>query len=206
MRGPAPNTGASRGSLREVYVARTVREPQPNFEKFLNTFGRRLGLTAVINTIASTHLTFLESSGLAGHFRTRGFSEKDIRQFRGELEQHLGDSLDTDYATVYVDEKRPLRFMGRTGTLALNIEQDETLSEERNEIERFLTERFGELPDLQEFDPHITLGRITRRLGYREWNDPTRLVPGLQLPEAVTLNGLEAYLGRFQPQTRVSAR
>jgi hypothetical protein len=193
-----------RSPLREVYVARTVQEPQPKFESFLNRFGRRLGVMATINTIASTHLTFLESSGIAGHFKTRGYSPSDIRQFRGDLEQHLKETLPDDHTTVTVDESKPLRWVGKAGTLALNIAEDEVLARERNEIELFLQDHFDDLPNLRPFEPHITLGRIHRQIGYREYADPMRAAPkGIALPEEVVLNGLEAYLGRFQPRTQV---
>lgn len=195
----------SPSALREVYVARTVREPQRGFERFLNSFGRRLGAMAMVNihTIGSTHLTFLESRGVSGQFDYLGYGPHDIRAFKGELEQHLKRALPDQRARVEVDSEEPLKWMAG-GALALNIVEDELLTQERDKIEEFLTDHFGEMPGLWPFSPHITIGRLTEDVPLQERDDPMSLVPnGLRIPETIVLNGLETYLGRFQPDTKV---
>jgi hypothetical protein len=193
----------SRGPLRDVYVARTVQESEKRFERFLNRFGRHLGVTAMIHTVGSTHLSFLESRGVKGHFISRGYTPADIRTFKCDLEQHLKDNLPSRRTIVGVDEKRPLKWMAGRATLALNIVEDEHLTQERGEIEGFLTDHFGRLPELRAFEPHITLGRIIRGLTAAERRDPMELIPDtMDMPYTVALNGLETYLGRIHGEPR----
>jgi hypothetical protein len=193
-----------RAELRGVRVARTVQEPQPVFESFLDQFGARLGRRAAIKTIAKTHLTFLGSRGLARQFMSHGYTSGHIEAIRDELEERLRKTLPTGHATVRVNERAPLLWVGRVGTLALNIVNDDRLASERAEIEKFLRTRLGELPKLDTFVPHITLGRVREAIPYDTWREPLRIVPtDIAIPEEVALNGLAVYLGRFQPDTKV---
>jgi hypothetical protein len=192
---PRRSGGQKKGPLREVYVARTVQEPQPKVERFLNQFGRHLGRKALIKTVGSTHLTFLETYGLGAAFRSEGYTPTDIRQFRNELDEHLKDNLPERRPLVQVDPEKPLRWMGNKA-LALNIVHDEGLSTEREAIEDFLKQRFGELPKLRPFEAHITVGRFFCRILPEEQGDPTLFVPGhIHVPSEVAMNGLETYLG-----------
>jgi hypothetical protein len=198
-RGERPRSG-----LRDVYVARTVQEPQKGFERFLNRFARHLGAGAMINTIGSTHLTFLESSGVMGHFRSRGYTPSDVRAFKCDLEHHLKDTLPSQHAIVEVNNEVPFKWMAGRATLALNVVEDEHLTQERDKIEGFLRDHFGVLPHLRTFDPHITLGRLTRRPTATERSDPLELLPDdLRVPAGVALNGLETYLGRIHAGSRI---
>lgn len=194
----------SRSSLRDVYVARTVRESDGKFEAFLRSLGRSFGPEAMINGSGSTHLTFLESCGIAPHFRNKGYTPDDIKSFKVSLEQHLGDTLPKGGKVVKVDPEKPLIWMpGRNKSLAINVMPDDNLLAERTQIEAFLESHFGELPGLRDFEPHITLGRVVRRLTQRERTDPRVLLPNwLQTPNVVALNGLAVYLGRIQSDSR----
>jgi len=197
--------------LRGLHVARTVQRSQPAFEGFLSEFGARLergvvfpGLCgailehsrAKIKPIGSTRLTFLESGNVAEYFASRDEGTNEVRKTRDELEQHLADTLPIGHTTVRVNERAPLRWVGRLGTLALNIEDDERLVRERAEIEKFLRERFGDLPRLYDFEPHITVGRVLEAIPYETWKEPVRIVPkDIVIPEEVVLNGLAVHLG-----------
>jgi len=199
MSGYRKGTGRPGGAVREVYVARTVHEDNPRLAKFLESFGRVLGSSATIFTLGSTHLTFLESCGLTPHFRNHGYTPDDIRSFKVALELRLRNVFGRDEPAVAVDADAPLWLRGRNNSIAIRLAADEGLAEERAEIEDFLARRFGELPDLRAFEPHITVGNLKRTPTADERRDPQLLLPeGLYVPGPIALNGLEAYLGRIQ--------
>lgn len=187
-----------KGPLKNVYVARTVQERQKPLERFLNKTAHHLGSAAAINALGSTHLTFLQSQGVTSRFRTLGYTPDDVRTFRGELDGYLKETVAVHDPTVTVDPEQPLRWIAGN-MLALDIVPEAPLIAAREAIEAFLTERFGELPDLREFEPHITIGTVWRDITARELRDPCEVLPlDLHIPARVALNGLEVYIGRIQ--------
>jgi hypothetical protein len=193
-------------ALRDIYVARTVKEPQDRVDRFLNRLGRHLGHMATIKTIGSTHITFLESYGVKSKFRNFGYSPTDVRTFRVALQQHLDNKLPGGDIEVRVDPDRPLGWKGgRNNKLVINLLNEDRLEAERDEIEKFLIERFGTVPILQKFDPHVTLGRVNSRIidPATRLDPEVLLPPGVNVPDQFVLNGLTAYLDRIQPDSAI---
>jgi hypothetical protein len=188
--------------LNSVNVARMVEMPQPEFEGFLNTLGRHLGAKATIYTIGSTHMTFLESTGIGPQFRMDGYSPAEVRQFKDSLQRDLDESLFSDAAAVRVNPKQPLVWMGCFGKIALNIRPSEQVQRQRAEIESYLKWRFDRVPTLRSFRPHITIGAVQRNyLTAEEQTNLRLLLPeGLQVPRRIALNGLMASLSRYLPK------
>ncbi|HSH18770.1 MAG TPA: hypothetical protein VK978_05300 [Candidatus Saccharimonadales bacterium] len=193
--------------LKNVYVARTVETPQPKYGQFLERAARlvrySIGNIAVIRTAASTHITYLETKGVKNKFRQEGFSGSDVRAFRADLEQHIKSSgnLSATYArTVKIDRAQPLVWKGVSkNKIALNVVADDSLLSERATIEEFLENRFGSVPAMRSFDPHITIGEAhTAALSWDQRRDPIRLISrDVQFPKEIALNGLMAFLGRI---------
>jgi len=190
----------SRSPLKDVYVARTVEEPQPVIESFLNGLGRALGHTATIYTIGSTHLTFLESRGLQPHFERDGYGPSDISDFKDELQRHLEGKFPKEDRTVVLNSRRPLRWIGYR-KLAFNIVPTVHLTAVRASVEEFLGNEFGVVPRMQSFRPHITIGEVHYDIDNTVPQNPARLLPGgLQIPRNVAMNGLSVYLGSIHPE------
>jgi len=188
-----------RAPVPDVYVARTIEVPQQPFESFLNAMGRRVGRVAGIQTITSTHITFLESSrSVRQLFQSRGFTPGDVRHFSGDLHRYLETGAHMQASVVEIDSERPLVWTGvGADKLALNVKRSDELAEQRECIVDFLRDRFGKVPALREFDPHITVGSAEDlkmiKPEYRK--DPSLLVPPrATIPEQITLNGLMVYL------------
>lgn len=199
------NNGHSRSPLKDVYVAHTVKEPQPEVEDFLNGLGRALGRTATIYTIGSTHLTVLESCGLQPHFQRGGYSPNDISGFKDDLQGHLEDRFPADDRTVVLNSKRPLRWVGWR-KLAFNIVPTLHLSNVRASIEEFLEYEFGEAPAMRPFEPHITVGEVYYGTDDRVPQNPATILPkALQVPRNVAMNGLSVHLGSIHPDTAAVA-
>ncbi|MGH7239992.1 MAG: hypothetical protein ACREHG_07990 [Candidatus Saccharimonadales bacterium] len=185
--------------LKGVYVARTTETSQPRFESFLKNFGKSLGFLTTVRNIASTHVTLLESRGVKSRFYDSGFTPQDVRQFSVDMQRQI-DKVRRSHSPirVQVDPEQPFHVgIAQTrGKLALSV-ASEQLQEERGIIEAKLTDEFGTLPEMNQFDPHITIGRIsTGYLNRHEDLDPNSLIPdGLTVPSSVALNGLSVYLG-----------
>lgn len=189
--------------LRDVYVARTVNTPQPKMQDFLDRVAKTAGRIAEIRTVGSTHITFLETAGVKEQFRQEGFTSADVRAFKGDLELHLRDAGGDETASerrVRIDRTEPLKWRGyRDSKLALNIIPDDAMLEEREHIEGFLEERFGCVPHMKSFDPHITIGRVNpTALTIEQRRDPLKYISrDVCFPETVALNGLMVYLDRI---------
>lgn len=168
------------------------------FTSFLNRMGRGLGRAAAIKTITSTHVTFLATStGMRNVFRTHGFTPQDVRRFSGDLQQYIDDEMPEQTRRVPVYRQRPLTWVGgRSCKLALHLESTDELLGQRELIEQFLAMHFDKVPPLQNFDPHITLGRVDSRLARGDaYRTPELLVPAYaEIPEDIALNGLMTYL------------
>jgi hypothetical protein len=188
--------------LNSVYVARTVEMPQPEFEDFLNTFGRHLSGRGRIYTLGSTHMTFLSSTGIGQQFRMDDYSPGEVRRFRDDLQKDLDESLFSDAASVEVNADKPLQLVNSCGKIALSIEPSEPILQQRAETEAFLKWRFGRLPRLGSFLPHISVGFVRPDcLTKEEQANPSLLLPeGLHVPHSIALNGLTTYLATFPPR------
>ena len=181
--------------LRDIYVARTVEDPQRPFENFLKRVGKRLGHMASVKTITSTHVTFLESSGsIKQTFRNHQFTPDDVRQFSGALQSYLDKQRPRENTRVAIDDEQPLVWYPNN-KLALNVVPIDELLEQREVIEQFLVSHFDSVPKLKSFEPHITLGHVDSRVVSREVRqDPRVLLPNIYIPTEVALNGLMVYL------------
>jgi len=159
--------------------------------------GKHLGSTAAIYTVDRAHLTFLESAGVRPKFENLGYCEGDVKEFRDELDERLQERVPMEISYAMVDPVHPLRWVGRT-KLALNVQPTTELIAVRGTIEQFLEERLGELPQLRPFSPHVSIGQLQRRVAYREYKDPTRLVPSwADMPGEIALNGAEVFLNHI---------
>lgn len=182
--------------LKAVSVARTVEAPQPPFEDFLNSVGRELGRRAIIRTITSTRVTFVESGGIRRELVRAHSDNKAVQRFSfwmsGQLDQYRGTNMD---ATI--DTKESLKLMGRRGNkLALGIIPSDFLTQQRDLIEELLAKKFEHLPKLKAFDPHLTVGEVhLASLTPAEQERPELLIPETLIPEIVALNGLSVFLG-----------
>jgi hypothetical protein len=187
-----------------VYVARTAEYPQPDYENFLNAASRSLGRKAIIETAASTHLTFLDSGGTTRKFREHKYTVGDVRDFRGEMQKHLIEQGLCEKTVVHVDPRLPLVTHGARRTkLALNILEDERLHLQREHIEEFVLDRFGELPKFMSFRPHVTIGELKNATLNEEYPNPRELFTSSEnegpviIPGSVALNGLVVYLDQI---------
>jgi hypothetical protein len=191
-------------SLRDIYVARTVETAQPRFSNFLDLAGRQLGRIGMMNAPGSTHLTFIESApSVKRQFRQQAYTARDVRSFSGELQQHLDSSyLEPDQTIeVFVDTERPLEWRGKhNDKLALSILLDDRLREEREHAVGFFATKFGTIPELKPFDPHITIGSVDRSsISPEARSNPGLLVAeGLTMPTRIVLNGLMVYLDNIR--------
>jgi hypothetical protein len=179
-----------------VSIARTVEAPQQGFAEFLYVMGSSLGRLAKIRTITSTQMTFLESSGISNALRNSRSDPQAVQRFSywlsGQLNEYRGKNI---YVTI--DPDHPIIICGRhDNKLALNILKDEQIGGEREKGEELLDQKFGNLPRLKPFKPHITIGSIgIQGLSAVEVEHPELLIPReVEIPERVALNGLTVFL------------
>lgn len=182
-------------SLRAVSIARTVQEPQAEFEEFLKNTGRVLGRRGSIRAITSTRMTFLESRDAKRAMRLGKATPQQSLQFSYWLGNRLNVSRSKDLE-VTVDDEEPLKIMGNDyDKLVLRVYADQDVVNARNRAEALLAERFGELPEMRSFEPHITLGYIgLSHLTEEQIANPSILLPPEIIPKQVVLNGLSIYL------------
>jgi len=189
----------SRHAVRDVYVARTVKNPQDKLERFQAGLSRHLGRRAVVFSMEDAlHLTYLESYGIKSRLLSLSYDLAGVRSFKTELQTYLSETLPrTGKMPIQIDSDEPLKWI-TTSKLAFNIVPDETLLAERDEIEEFLVNKFGEPPSLRPFTPHITILEMRSRVREQERKDPVTMLPrGLYMPQSIAMNGLEVYLGRI---------
>jgi len=200
----------SRSGVRDVYVARTVKSPQDRLERFLKGVQRHLGSAAVVNTMDDDppHLTYLESFGVKSRLLSLSYDLAGILEFKDRLQTHLSEALpSTGRIQVRLDKDNPLKWM-TCRKLAFNVVADDRVLAERDEIEEFLVDEFGEpLPDLREFDAHMTVLEMLRKVTNAERKDPALLLPrGLYVPRTIDMNGLAVYRGRIADRPAIQGR
>lgn len=183
--------------LKAIHVDRTVELPQPNFEAMLSNFGRSLDRPVKIWVAGSTHLTFLESSGVVLAMRKLRKGPREMQNFSYGLSNKI-DDYRVSGIKVSVDPARPLAVIGKNqDKLALNLVKDEQLHSERQRIEQIAKNEFGEdLPPLKSFKPHITIGRMAvgGTLPQELRIPPEDLFNDFGIPQTIALNGMRVYL------------
>jgi len=196
---PVTDATQSYRLLRRVYVAQTAKEPQGRLERFQSTLARRLGPLATVVAVGGIHLTYLESKGMQPYFLACGYNSDNVQEFTDDLESHLEKTCPTHDDKVTVNPKQPLTWKGFR-LLALNVEPTDQLLAARYYIESFLVHRFGELPELADFEPHMVVGRYKGRMSRRIRDNPMEVLPGgMRVPGTVAMNGMSVYLDRINP-------
>lgn len=185
-------------------MARTVETPQGSYEQFLNELSRYLGRRATVTTAAGTHLTFLNSKGPRRAFSRCRYTAKDVGNFSGDMQSFLSTEGYGFRMAAQVSQDEPLVLKGRNRRkIALNIIPDSELIAQRMGIEDFLRDRFGNVPVLEEFRSHITVGEVDIHSADRKSRADfiSRLGKTheyIAVPPKIALNGLEVYLDEIR--------
>lgn len=213
-------------SIKSVYVARTTKLPQPEFEYFLSRLRRRLRQRAIIKRTERTHVTFLESYGVRSAFEESGATQEDVEDFSADLSTRLHRAGHYAVeASERVNPDSPLiwtRSSSDITTVALNLLPSERILDQRGIIEEAVNEKFGEPPRVRPFCPHISIGLLVS--GWLPNNlselsdggsyddfyslsvltnpeservDKQVLSSKLLPPSEITLNGLSVFIGRI---------
>ena len=187
-----------RTPLKGFSIGRTVEIPQPSFEKFVNSTGRKIGKLAIIKAATNMHLTLMESRPVREAFiEKRGSDHAAMQNFAYWMVSEL-DGFNDHKGSVTVNPDRKVDLFGtRRDKLAICISPDEQMLNERALIEEMLRDEFGDLPKIQDFDPHITIGRVHNdRLTREQRRNPELILNGTGniLPERIVMNGLSGYL------------
>lgn len=204
-RAQGTRSGELNGS--SIYVARTIKRNERKLIPFMNALARHLGMAADVSAQQSVHVTLLGASGVNRVLLNEHcVTAKDRRAYAGCLEKYVKDV--TSFCGEHVariDPDEPLVAVGRKrNSLALRLIPDQAMLTERAVIEDFLVDRFGGLPAVEKFKPHLTLARMhgAEELKILKTNDPaelqTLLPDGLVAPSKVVLNGLEVYVGKIR--------
>ncbi len=183
--------------LKAVNVARTLEIKQKAVPGFLAALGRNVRGGVVVRSIGSTHVTFLESRGVNNFFKRYGYKTSDVDRFAHDMEHFLTRKHgDKNQLKIPVERHEPLRWITKN-QLALNLVETDQLLDERADIEQYVRGRFGVLPELTPFNPHVTIGEVKQRsLAHPDFlQDPSSFVTGRMRPDVVVLNGLSVYVG-----------
>lgn len=185
----------SNQKLSAVSVARTVEAPQRNFEEFLIEAGRELGRRATVSAITSTRMTILESNGISRALRAGRADPRATNSFSYWLSSNL-DRYRCSGMVMDIDQEQPLVLKGRNNNrLAFNLVSTDESIEQRERAEKLVAERFGDLPKLKPFDEHITWASMhLGRLSASEIENPSQLLPNIEMPQSIALNGLSVFV------------
>ena len=191
------------GSIKELFVARTIAKNERGLDKFARGIAWNLGVfDAEIKTVESMHLVVF--GGISSIIAKR-MTAKNLRDFSDGLEAEIHQQLGSDYSSVVkVDQSAPLMAIGDSrNKLALRIKPDENLRAQRRVVLTYAESQLGQIPQTEDITYAVELGRLSHRPLYKLRTNPEELLTyngGLSVPSEISLNGLAVHMGRIHPR------